>query len=92
MFYQNVRCLCTKLNTFRNNIESSCADLFAITGTGFNESIHSAEIVPPDYKILRCDRTDGRKQGGVFLVVTYRLELRKVKLPSVVNLDNCVYK
>ncbi|KAJ0183926.1 hypothetical protein K1T71_000349 [Dendrolimus kikuchii] len=86
-FYQNVRGWRSKLNAFYNNIESSGADLFAITETGCNPSIPDAEIAPPSYHILRCDRMDGRKQGGALLVATHRLELRAVSLPSNFNVD-----
>jgi hypothetical protein len=53
-------------------------DLFAIIETGCNESISNAELVLPDYTILRCDRSDGRKQGGVWLLPTLRFEQRLV--------------
>lgn len=92
IFYQNTRGLRTKLCGFKNNIESISADIIAITETGCNESIQDAEIVPPGYSIIRCDRTDGRKQGGAFLVATHRFELRRVKLPDDVNMDSCSFE
>ncbi|CAH2218045.1 jg13431, partial [Pararge aegeria aegeria] len=85
LFYQNVRGLRTKLEEFYESVASSNSDLFAITETGCNESINDAELIPPGYTIIRCDRTDGRKQGGAFLVATSRLELREVH--SDVNID-----
>ncbi|PZC84048.1 hypothetical protein B5X24_HaOG206394 [Helicoverpa armigera] len=60
--------------------ESSGSDIFAITETGCSESMHNAEISLPGYPILRCDRADGRKQGGVLLVATPRFELRQLDL------------
>lgn len=69
-------------------IESSGADLFAITESGLHEAIHNAEFLLPGYQILRCDRADGRKQGGVLLVATPRFELRQVAVPGDLNLDS----
>lgn len=62
-YYQNVRGLRTKLEEFYLGLSSCSTDLIAITETGFNESINDAEIVPSQYKILRSDRNDGRKQN-----------------------------
>lgn len=92
IYYQNVRGLRTKLNQFFTNIECSGSDIFAITETGCNDSIDDAEIVPPGFQILRCDRTDGRKHGGVFLAAAPGLELRKVNVTENVNIDNCVFE
>lgn len=49
--------------------------------------MHNAEITLPNYQVLRCDRADGRKQGGVLLVATPRFELRQVPIPSEINID-----
>jgi hypothetical protein len=76
----------------RLGIESSGADLVAITETGCNESIHNAELVPPGYQIIRCDRADGRKQGGAFLVATHGYELRKVTVPGDVDVNACAFE
>ncbi|KAH9642685.1 hypothetical protein HF086_011042 [Spodoptera exigua] len=84
---ENVRGLRTKLEDFYAGVTASGAHLFAITETGCNESIHDAEIIPPSYIILRCDRADGRKQGGACLVATPRFELRRVSLPGDINID-----
>ncbi|KAL4714164.1 hypothetical protein ACJJTC_008518 [Scirpophaga incertulas] len=92
IYYQYIRGLRTKLDEFYAGVTSSEADLFAITETGCNKSIHDAEIVPPGYTILRCDRADGRKQGGTCLVATPRLELRRISLPTTVNIDDCVFE
>lgn len=91
IFYQNVRGLRTKLDEFRNSIESLHSDLYAITESGYNCSIEDSEIIPPGFQILRCDRTDGRKQGGAFLVATHRFELRQVHVTDV-TIDTCVFE
>lgn len=87
ILYQNVSGLRTKSSKFLSLLESSSSDLFAITETGCNESIQNAEITLPGYSILRCDRADGRKQGGVLLVSTPRFELRQVTIPDDINID-----
>lgn len=81
IFYQNIRGLRAKLEDFYENLLSSCLDLYAITETGFNKFIYDAEIIISGYTILRCNRKDGRKQGGACLVATPRLELRRVPVP-----------
>lgn len=80
------------MDVFYNNLETVAADLIAITETGCNESIEDAEIIPQGYQILRCDRMDGRKQGGAFLVATHGFELRKVTVPGDVNVDRCAFE
>lgn len=92
ILYQNVRGLRTKLEDFCVNVSLSEADLFAITETGCNDSIKDAELVPPGYTIIRCDRADGRKQGGACLVAIPRFELRRAPIPSDVILDNQVFE
>lgn len=91
IYYQNVRGLRTKLDYFRNNLLASTSDLFAITESGCSESIQDAEIVPPGYNILRCDRADGRKQGGALLVATHRFELRQLPILDA-SIDTCVFE
>ncbi|CAF4878055.1 unnamed protein product [Pieris macdunnoughi] len=85
--YQNVRGLRTKLKEFYMSVSSISVDLFAVTETGCNDSIADAELVPPRYTVLRCDRVDGRKHGGVCLVASPRLELRRVILPCDLHIE-----
>lgn len=92
IFYQNVRGLRTKVDKFWRGIACADSDLFAITETGCNESIQDFEIIPSGYTIIRCDRMDGRKQGGACLVATPRLELRPVSTPSNINIDSRVFE
>ncbi|KAL4703703.1 hypothetical protein ACJJTC_005482 [Scirpophaga incertulas] len=92
IFYQNTRGLRSKLMLFRTSIETSSAEIFAVTETGCNESIHDSEIVPQGYTILRWDRADGRKQGGAFLVASHQFELRRAESPGNFNVDNCVFE
>ncbi|CAD0206703.1 unnamed protein product [Chrysodeixis includens] len=87
ILYQNVRGLRTKTSKFLSLLESSDSDLFAITETGCNESINDAEISLPGYSLLRCDRSDGRKQGGVLLMCTQRFELRRIPFLNNINID-----
>lgn len=83
VFYQNARGLRTKTTTFYNNLLTSTHDLFAITESGLNSSIHDGELIPCDFKIIRCDRADGRKQGGVFLAISSRYELKPIPIANV---------
>jgi hypothetical protein len=92
ILYQNVRGLRTKLDDFYESVLLSDSDLIAITETGCNHSIKDSELVPAGYTIIRCDRMDGRKQGGACLVATPRFELRRVIIPGDVILDNQVFE
>lgn len=87
ILYQNVRGLRTKTSQLVTLLESSGSNLFAFTETGCNESIQDAEITPPGFSILRCDRADGRKQGGVLLAAAPRYELRQVQVTSDININ-----
>jgi hypothetical protein len=80
------------LEEFYGGITTSEADLFAITETSCNESIQDAELIPPGYTIIRCDRMDGRKLGGACLVITPRFELRQVAIPGDVIIDNHMFE
>ncbi|CAK1584172.1 unnamed protein product [Parnassius mnemosyne] len=89
VYYQNVRGLRTKLSTFYLNILESPYDLFAITESSLHRSIHDGELIPPGFQIVRCDRADGRKHGGVFLASSSSLELRCV---PVGNVDTALFE
>lgn len=92
LFYQNVRGIRTKTFQTLSFIESSGFDLIAFTETGCNESISDTEFVPVGYHIIRCDRTDGRKQGGALLVAAPRFELRRVPTPENIDINNCCFE
>ncbi|XP_022819582.1 uncharacterized protein LOC111351717 [Spodoptera litura] len=89
LFYQNVRGLRTKTQTFNNNLAASNYDIVAITETGLNSSMHDGELIPPGFNVLRCDRMDGRKQGGVLLAVRSRFQL--ARLPAD-NVDTALFE
>ncbi|CAH2097372.1 unnamed protein product [Euphydryas editha] len=75
---------------FYEGVSISEANLFAITETGCNDSVHDSELIPPGYHIIRCDRADGRKQGGACLVATPRFELRRMAIPETWKLTRVV--
>lgn len=72
---------------------TSSVEIIAITETGSHASIYDGELVPAGYQILRCDRSDGRKQGGAMLLTTPRYTLKSVNLPNLdVSIDNSVFE
>lgn len=91
IYYQNAAGLRTKLDEFRNNLTASSSDLYAVTETGCADSIFDAELIPPSFQIIRCDRSDGRKQGGALLVATPDFELKRLS-PSDVIVDREVFE
>lgn len=62
---------------------ASTYDLIAITESGLNDSIQDGELIPPGYHIMRCDRVDGRKQGGVFIAASTRFKLSQVHIDNI---------
>ena len=70
----NIRVLIINFQSIKNKkeelcniIESSDPSIIVGTETWLNPNIHSHEIFPPNYEILRKDRSDG--YGGVLLAI-----------------------
>lgn len=72
LFYQNVRGLRTKTNTFYNNLHLSNADIILITESWLHEGILDTELASPGrYDLFRRDR--GAYAGGVMIACASRL-------------------
>ena len=71
LYYQNVRGLCSKLNTFYVNVCDLSYDVIFLTETWLVESVRDSEFFPEYYSVVRSDRNCavvGRGRGGGVLV------------------------
>ena len=67
IFYQNVRGLNTKLETFRHNVLLHSYDIISITETWLSDSVFNAEVSDDRYQVSRRDRDflcGKKKRGG----------------------------
>ena len=86
--YLNARSIVNKagiLSHFIVNEQKSSYDMVFITETWLNDHIVDALICPPGYQIMRNDRRNGKKGGGV--LVLYKNHLQVVDLTSNVFQD-----
>ncbi|KAK3100446.1 hypothetical protein FSP39_020065 [Pinctada imbricata] len=75
--FQSIR---NKKEELNNLIDSSHPDVIIGTETWLQSNIHSSELFPPNYEVLREDRTDG--YGGVLLAIKSIYVIDKIELPS----------
>lgn len=73
IYYQNVRGLRTKTNTFLNNLVVNNYDIICLTETWLTDGIFDAELFDSRYTIFRKDRDYARRGdtlgGGVLIAV-----------------------
>lgn len=77
IYYQNVRGLRTKADTFFESVLSSDFSIYSITETWLCPDISSSDYFPPNFVVHRRDREGpGAKQigGGVLIAVNSSLE------------------
>lgn len=77
IYYQNVRGLRTKTNTFRRNVALCNSDVIAITETWLVDGIYDSELFDDRYSVFRQDRrydlTHQSRGGGVLIATHKRL-------------------
>jgi hypothetical protein len=65
-------------------VSTECIDLVCITETWANENVNDAFYSMNDrFRVVRHDRSDGRKGGGVLLLIRRELRFSVVKVNSV---------
>lgn len=93
-YYQNVRGLNTKINSFYNAVATLDFDVIAITETWLGPQVHDNELFHGDYDVFRSDRNFSQlglsRVGGALIAVkschrAVRVDLGHifVDLPSV---------
>lgn len=69
LYYQNVRGLKTKTNTFFSNILVSDHDIFCLTETWLDSSVNSSELFPDGFSVFRLDGRERCRGAGVLVAV-----------------------
>lgn len=75
VYYQNVRGLRTKTNTFYRNIQVNSYDIIALTETWLTDSVFDNELFDDRYLVWRRDRnyaSTGQSLGGGVLIAVRR--------------------
>lgn len=85
----NIRSLYKNIEEFKIITMFLRPDIFCITGTWLNSNISNLELAIDGYKIIRRDRTDGRRGGGVCLYYNYN-KLSIDLLKSDLNFESII--
>lgn len=80
MYYQNVRGLRTKTSEAYSSVLSDDYDIIVFTETWLTVSFHDSEIFDKRYTVLRRDRNDHRRGGGVLVAAKTNLCMQCVPL------------
>lgn len=85
MLNLNARSPFPKSTEFACIASSYCPHVICVTETWLHDSILDCEFTPPNYDVVRCDRSSGRG-GGVALF--FRSGVRFTVLPSLANTES----
>ena len=77
-FLVNARSILRQIDHLRVRVKDENPDVIGITETWLHEDILDREIQIPDYNIIRRDRKDGRKGGGVLLMVKHGITVEEL--------------
>lgn len=66
----------TKFEEFKNIFMHSCLDIIGISESWFKSNIYSQSITLPGYNLVRNDRPDEDRAGGVCLYISEKLRYR----------------
>lgn len=76
--YQNVRGLRSKTLKLYDNVSAADCDFIVLTETFLTSSVANSELFPPQYKVLRKDRTGDVGWGGVLIAATDKYSITNV--------------
>lgn len=82
LFISNSRSLTNKIDELTSTVTAHSADVAVITETWLSENVPCAVIDLHGFSVLRRDRSDGRRGGGVRVYVKEHLPLIHLKEPS----------
>jgi len=91
IYYQNVRGLRTKTNTFRLGLLESNYDILMITESWLIPSIYSSELFTQEYTIFRRDRdvTGLGRGGGVLIAI--KNKFKAIRLFNIETESDCIW-
>lgn len=69
IYYQNVRGLKSKSNTFYNNVLTSEYDIYCLTETWLDSTVSSSELFPVGFTVYRLDGKNKCRGSGVLVAV-----------------------
>ena len=79
----NARSICNKLNEFHDLVKMRKVDVVAVTETWLHQGILDTEILDSNYVILRRDKPQPQRGGGVMLCVkSHFISLRRRDLEN----------
>ena len=74
----NARSLAPRLNEICHLIHSERLDILCVSETWLSEDVLDAVLIVPGYKLFRCDRSGGRRGGGVAILVSSALRVSRL--------------
>ncbi|XP_071948693.1 uncharacterized protein [Antedon mediterranea] len=91
VYYQIIRSLKNKVTCYKTELVSHLlANKFQIVGlceTWLNDTILDAELAVPGFHLHRRDRDDGRRGGGVLLLVSDDFQSKRLDIVNCHNLE-----
>ena len=73
-----------KTTEIRNLMFREQIDIFGLNETNLNSTIDTNSLnIPLNYKLERCDRSNGRSRGGCGVIISTKLKYRIVPLNIV---------
>ncbi|XP_058811040.1 uncharacterized protein LOC131675929 [Topomyia yanbarensis] len=87
IYYQNVRGLRSKIDTFFLAVSEAEYDIIVLTETWLNEQIYSAQLFGHQYAVFRTDRShlNSRKTRGGGVLVAVSLKLNSYIDPATIS-------
>lgn len=90
VYYQNVRGLRTKTETFHENLLSEEYDIIALTETWLCDGIFSEELFDERYNVVRKDRHTATRGGGVLVAFNKKLSYELLETKEECNVE-CLF-
>lgn len=87
IFYTNADYLQNKMNELRTPTADSSLGVIAFTETWDRQEIQDTELASTRYKLFRKDYADGRKGGGISILVKNAVAAVRRHLPDITHSD-----
>ena len=74
----NARSLAPRLNEVCYLLQSERLEVLSISESWLSNDVLDAVLLVPGYRLHRCDRSDGRRGGGVAILVSENLRVTRI--------------